>query len=90
MKFYGVIDRFFRVMACGDGLHAEVERQVAAMARQAATALGLEVFGGDCIVDESGGCHLIDLNDWPSYAPCRQAAAEAIAAYARREKAKVA
>lgn len=90
VKFYGVTDRFFFVAAQGAALGVAVERKLTQIARQGAAALGLEVFGGDCVVDESGRCQLIDLNDWPSYAPCRQAAAEAIAAYARTEKAKVA
>ena len=33
------------------------------------------------IVSPAGGLTLIDLNDWPSFAPCRDAAAAAIANY---------
>jgi hypothetical protein len=39
------------------------------------------VFGGDVIVGPSGELTLIDLNDWPSFAPVRDTAAAAIAAY---------
>lgn len=90
LKFYGVTDRFFFLVGASGECSAQVEREVARLARQGAAALGVEIFGGDCVVDDRGRCHLIDLNDWPSYAACRQAAAEAIAAYARTEKAKVA
>jgi glutathione synthase/RimK-type ligase-like ATP-grasp enzyme len=45
----------------------------------AARAAGLDIFGGDIIVEPDGDLTLIDLNDWPSFAPCRDAASEAIA-----------
>jgi hypothetical protein len=43
--------------------------------------VGLEVFGGDVAFPEPDAPVLIDLNDWPSFAPVRDAAAAAIAAY---------
>ena len=47
---------------------------------RAATVLGLRVYGGDCIVSDTDGLvRLIDFNDWPSFAPCREAAAPFIA-----------
>jgi hypothetical protein len=49
------------------------------LAACAAAAAGLEIYGGDVIVAPSGELTLIDLNDWPSFAPCREAAADAIA-----------
>ena len=51
------------------------------LAEAGAGALELEVFGGDCVRDIERRLWLIDLNDWPSYAPCRFGAAEAIASY---------
>ena len=50
-------------------------------ARRAATALGLEVFGGDAIVTPRGPILLIDLNAWPSFALYRDEAAAEIASY---------
>jgi hypothetical protein len=47
----------------------------------AGTALSLEIFGGDIVIGESGQVTMIDLNDWPSFAPCREAGARAIARY---------
>lgn len=49
--------------------------------RQAATALGLEVYGGDAIVTAAGEVVLLDLNAWPSFALYRDEAAERTAAY---------
>jgi hypothetical protein len=54
------------------------------LGEDAAAAAGLDVFGGDVIVGPSGELTLIDLNDWPSFAPCRDRAADAIAEYLMR------
>jgi glutathione synthase/RimK-type ligase-like ATP-grasp enzyme len=47
----------------------------------AAAVLGLEVFGGDAIIQADGEPKIIDMNAWPSYARFRIQAAEAIADY---------
>ena len=39
----------------------------------------MKVYGGDCIVGEDGNIRIIDFNDWPSFAPCRNEAAPFIA-----------
>lgn len=44
----------------------------------AAERVGLTVYGGDAIVDHNGNIYIIDLNDFPSFAPCKDAAAKAI------------
>ena len=54
---------------------------IRALAERGAAALGVEVFGGDCVLPPDGAPLLIDLNDWPSYGPCRLEAAHAIARY---------
>ena len=46
---------------------------------RAADALDVVVYGGDCIVSEDGKISIIDFNDWPSFAPCRNEAAPHIA-----------
>lgn len=51
------------------------------LAIKAAEALGVEIFGGDCIIAADGTMSIIDLNDWPSFAPCRTEAAAPIARY---------
>lgn len=45
----------------------------------AAEELNTVVYGGDCIVGEDGVVRIIDFNDWPSFAPCRDDAAPHIA-----------
>ena len=57
------------------------QRALAGLVRRAASALGLEIYGGDCIVTPAGELVLIDLNAWPSFALFREEAASAIAAY---------
>ncbi len=57
------------------------EKKLLALADHAAEALGVSIYGGDAIISPEGKITLIDLNDWPSFAPCRGAAAHAIAKY---------
>jgi hypothetical protein len=54
---------------------------LARVVRRAATALGLEVYGGDAIVTPAAGVVLLDLNAWPSFALYRDEAAARIAAH---------
>ncbi len=49
------------------------------VADAAAVALNIYIYGGDAIVDKNGSFHIIDFNDWPSFAPCRALAAPQIA-----------
>jgi hypothetical protein len=49
------------------------------LAEAAAETLEIDIYGGDAIIAPDGNITLIDLNDWPSFAPCRGAAASAIA-----------
>ena len=48
-------------------------------AEKLANAVGISVYGGDCIVDQNGSYWIIDFNDWPSFSRCREEAAFAIA-----------
>ncbi len=81
VKFYGIVDgRFFRAYVESDQPPASIPA-LWTVARAGAAALGLEVFGGDCVVTPAGEPVLIDVNDWPSFARCRDEAAEAIADY---------
>jgi hypothetical protein len=52
---------------------------LARVVRRAATALGLEVYGGDAIVTPTNRVELLDVNAWPSFALYRDEAAERIA-----------
>lgn len=46
---------------------------------RAATALDVPIYGGDCVVSKTGEIRIIDFNDWPSFARCREEAAPKIA-----------
>jgi hypothetical protein len=58
------------------------EARLRAIADAAARRLGLKIFGGDVALPAPDQPVLIDLNDWPSFAPYRAEAAAAIAAFA--------
>ena len=81
VKFYGVLGTgFFRYFYPSPAHHyafdvADLQRE----AERLAQTVGIEVYGGDCIVKEDGCFCLIDFNDWPSFSRCREDAAEAIA-----------
>ena len=46
---------------------------------KAASVLSVVAYGGDAIITADGSIHIIDFNDWPSFAPCRMEGAKAIA-----------
>lgn len=46
---------------------------------KASEVLNVKIYGGDCVVDKDGSFKIIDFNDWPSFAPCREQAAPKIA-----------
>ena len=37
------------------------------------------IYGGDCVVSADGTLRIIDFNDWPSFARCREEAGGKIA-----------
>jgi glutathione synthase/RimK-type ligase-like ATP-grasp enzyme len=47
-------------------------------ASMAAEVLGLWVYGGDAIVSKDSSITIIDINDWPSFAPIRSEASQYI------------
>ncbi|MDR2496440.1 MAG: hypothetical protein LBD21_04870 [Tannerellaceae bacterium] len=96
VKFYGVAhtDFFFRFYPTAEthskfGLEeingtakgiAFDEAHLKRICNEAARVLGIEIYGGDCIVSaDDGQIRIIDFNDWPSFAPCRSQAAAHIA-----------
>ena len=82
VKFYAVTGgRFFSWYSADGGSVAVSEQSLRTLVFAAARAVGLEVFGGDVAFPKPDAPVLIDLNDWPSFAPVRVAAAAAIAAY---------
>lgn len=67
-----------RVNGVSRGIEFDID-SLKDMCERAATELGIVVYGGDCIVGEGGDIQIIDFNDWPSFAPCRNEAAPHIA-----------
>ena len=49
------------------------------ISNMAAEVLNVPVYGGDCVVSADGVIKIIDFNDWPSFARCREEAAPYIA-----------
>lgn len=85
IKFYGVRGSFFHWLHPGETRGYPVNRAaLGRLAADAAAAAGLDIFGGDVIVSPTGALTLIDLNDWPSFAPCREEAADAVARHLMR------
>jgi glutathione synthase/RimK-type ligase-like ATP-grasp enzyme len=80
VKFYGVGGgEYFSAVAPEGGVIGEgTKLALAHAAAQAAAALGLEVWGGDAVVN-GDRFSIIDFNDWPSFARVRDEAARAIA-----------
>ena len=55
------------------------EGELRELASASAEALKLVVYGGDAIIGKDGGISIIDVNDWPSFAPVRDTASKSIA-----------
>lgn len=95
VKFYGVLGtgffRYYYPTDDGDTKFGDEARNGRAMhypfetmnlqqaSERLAVAVGVAVYGGDCIVRKDGTFCIIDFNDWPSFSRCRAEAAEAIA-----------
>ena len=57
------------------------EEKLKALCNAAAEILDVSIYGGDCVVRSDGKIRIIDFDDWPSFAPCRQEAATQIAKF---------
>lgn len=102
VKFYGVRDTgFFRFyyptddgqtkfddeLRNGKACHFAFETaQLHQCAETLAQAVGIDVYGGDCIVKADGTFCIIDFNDWPSFSRCREEAADAITGLIENKK----
>jgi len=79
VKFYGVSGgEYFTAISDDGDVGESLKLGLSHAASVAAGALGLEVWGGDAVVN---GEHfsIVDFNDWPSFGPVRAEAARAIA-----------
>ena len=61
------------------GLRADLYDEAKSLCMKAAEVLKVDVFGCDIVLDRAGVCHLVNFDDWPSFAPIRKEAARAIA-----------
>lgn len=94
VKFYGIADTDFfytiypsdtgRSKFGGEAINGKAHHygfDAQAMKNHADTlaiAVCTPIYGGDAIVKADGSYTFIDFNDWPSFSPCRQEAAENI------------
>ena len=95
VKFYGVhgTDFFYwfypspcshskfgleKINGIAKGLPFSVE-ELKIQSDKAAEALNVPIYGGDCVVSADGTLRIIDFNDWPSFARCREEAGGKIA-----------
>jgi hypothetical protein len=95
VKFYGVADTGFFYwfypfdlsltkfgLEAVNGSTKEFPFDVGALKKacdRAGELLNVKIYGGDCVVDADGCFKIIDFNDWPSFAPCRDEASPYIA-----------
>ncbi len=83
IKFYGVCgtDFFYSfVPSPKDGGVMNFDAgTLRSLCEKAADVLGVLVYGGDCVIGSDGSITIIDFDDWPSFAPCRNEAAPCIA-----------
>ena len=100
IKFYGVGDSYFTYSYPNaektkfglEKINGEIKRhafdvdKMRKIVFDAAKAVGLSIYGGDCIVDANGLIALIDLNDFPSFSSVREEAAKEIAKFIMNTK----
>lgn len=55
------------------------EKHLRDICQRASEIMDVRIYGGDCIVASDGSISIIDFNDWPSFAPCREQGSIAIA-----------
>jgi len=95
VKFYGVAGTdFFYWFYPNEAHHSKFNNELVngktkkyffdpdmlrSFSQDAADALMVDIYGGDAVISPHGDIHIIDLNDWPSFAPCREEAAHHIA-----------
>lgn len=81
VKFYAVRDMDYFHWYYTEEVHKTSfnEGLLKNIADRSARALGLYIYGGDAIIKQDGSVVVIDINDWPSFAPVRDDAASFIA-----------
>ncbi|MBP2692140.1 MAG: hypothetical protein J6B44_10035 [Muribaculaceae bacterium] len=89
IKFYGILGTPFFYWLTTRSSSAIARKQPATfdesrlktLCSAAAEILDVKIYGGDCVLTPDGKMRIIDFDDWPSFAPCRQEAATNIAKF---------
>ncbi len=105
VKFYGIKQTgFFRYFyPTDDGItkfgneahngaaahYSFYTEQLQQTAERLASVVGIEIYGGDCIVNSDGQFYIIDFNDWPSFSRCMEEAADNIVKVVKRHIAQI-
>ena len=63
----------------GNALPETLNERVKYICMKAAKVLDVDVFGCDIVLDRNEECHLVNFDDWPSFAPIRKEASREIA-----------
>jgi hypothetical protein len=81
IKFYSISEKDLFYWYTTDLKYCAIfdEGKLKQLANDSAKALGLEIFGGDAIVTKDSEIYIVDINDWPSFAPIREKASKVIA-----------
>lgn len=93
IKFYGIGNLMFNYSYTNDGARSKFGNErlngqahhypfddvaLRNEVSRLACLSNVQVYGGDAIVDKNGNYFIIDFNDWPTFANCREEAVEAI------------
>jgi hypothetical protein len=80
IKFYSVLetDLFYWYYLNKKNQRSFDLMKLKELASESAGILKLFVFGGDAIIKDDGSIVIIDINDWPSFAPVREEAGKYI------------
>ncbi|MCC6254630.1 MAG: hypothetical protein IT276_06940 [Ignavibacteriaceae bacterium] len=81
IKFYSIKNSSFFHWYYLNGInHTPFDKeQLLELASRSAEILGLEIYGGDAIISPDGSISIIDINDFPSFAPIREQSTKEIA-----------
>ncbi len=81
VKFYSVRDTgffYWYYLDMQNKYRFDLEK-LKSMAHKSAEVMDLLIYGGDAIIERDGSITIIDINDWPSFAPIRDEASKYIA-----------
>jgi glutathione synthase/RimK-type ligase-like ATP-grasp enzyme len=81
IKFYSIKSSSFFHWYYLNGInHTPFNKELLVeLASRSAEILGLDIYGGDAIISPDGSISIIDINDWPSFAPIREQSSKEIA-----------